>query len=258
MTLQDTEFPGVCYSGSDETSNIFEYDILRNNVNKLKIIQLGITLCKASGEVAEDVPTWQFNFKFDPEKDQSNKESMQLLRSSGFNFQEHNNRGIDSTRFSELLTMSGLVLNSKVRWISFHGDYDFAYLIRLLTGEDLPESKEEFDKVLHIFFPHIFDVKFMSHEYNCANIGLNKLADQLNVVADTLSHIQVKRLGIKHQSGSDSRLTAETYFVIKKKYCADKGEDAYDGILFGTLDVHKQYFYLSCVLVLLPFFDSLL
>lgn len=190
---------------------------------------MGITLCKASGEVAEDVPTWQFNFKFDPEKDQSNKESMQLLRSSGFNFQEHNNRGIDSTRFSELLTMSGLVLNSKVRWISFHGDYDFAYLIRLLTGEDLPESKEEFDKVLHIFFPHIFDVKFMSHEYNCANIGLNKLADQLNV----------KRLGIKHQSGSDSRLTAETYFVIKKKYCADKGEDAYDGILFGTLDVHK-------------------
>lgn len=65
--LKDTEFPGICYPGSDENSNIFEYSILRNNVNKLKIIQLGITVCTASGQVATDYPTWQFNFKFNPE-----------------------------------------------------------------------------------------------------------------------------------------------------------------------------------------------
>lgn len=106
---------------------------------------------------------------------------MQMLLKCGFDFQRHNQNGIDSTRFSELLTMSGLVLNSNVRWISFHGDYDFAYLIRLLTGEDLPESVETFEAIRHIFFPHIFDVKYLSHEYNCLSTGLSRLAEFLNV-----------------------------------------------------------------------------
>ena len=64
FTYFDTAY---AYPGSEENSNIFEYSILRNNVNKLKIIQLGITVCTASGQVATDYPTWQFNFKFNPE-----------------------------------------------------------------------------------------------------------------------------------------------------------------------------------------------
>ena len=63
--FKDTEFPGVCYSNSGEATNIFDYGILRDNVNKLKLIQLGITLCTEEGEVAPDYPTWQFNFQFD-------------------------------------------------------------------------------------------------------------------------------------------------------------------------------------------------
>ena len=45
--------------------NIFEYNFLRSNVNRLKIIQLGITLCSQDGKIAEEYPTWQFNFHFD-------------------------------------------------------------------------------------------------------------------------------------------------------------------------------------------------
>ena len=78
--------------------------------------------------------------------------------------------------------MSGLVLNNKIRWISFHGDYDFAYLIKLLTGSNLPESKEEFDTIREIFFPHVFDVKYIFHTFNTMSVGLNKIADQLKVV----------------------------------------------------------------------------
>ena len=188
---QDTEFPGVCYPGADESTNIFEYNILKNNVDKLKIIQLGITLCTPDGEVVEDCPTWQFNFQFDPKlsfdegficrSDESNKGSLDLLVNSGFDFAEHCACGIDPVHFSELLTMSGLVLNDKIRWISFHGDYDFAYLIKLLTGQKLPEKKEEVDRILRIFFPHVFDVKYMLKDFNFVNYGLNKLADQLNV-----------------------------------------------------------------------------
>lgn len=113
--------------------------------------------------------------------DTINKDSKNLLQKSGFDFNEHSTRGINPTRFSELLTMSGLVLNQKVRWIAFHGDYDFAYLIKLLTGQDLPESKQDFDRILHIFFPHVYDVKFMLYDSQNISLGLNKLAEQLNV-----------------------------------------------------------------------------
>ena len=102
--------------------------------------------------------------------------------SSGFDFNQHYERGINPVHFSELLTMSGLVLNQKIKWISFHGDYDFAYLIKLLTGQELPESKQDFDKILHIFFPHVFDVKYIYYNLKSINMGLNKLAEQMNVV----------------------------------------------------------------------------
>lgn len=181
----------MCYSVSNDSSNIFEYNTLRENVNKLKIIQLGITLCSAAGQVASDYPTWQFNFQFDTtcviglglsgSNDIINEDSKLLLESSGLNFSNHTDSGINPTRFSELLTMSGLVLNNKIRWISFHGDYDFAYLIKLLTGSNLPESKEEFDKIREIFFPHVFDVKYIFHTFNTMSVGLNKIADQLKV-----------------------------------------------------------------------------
>ena len=111
-----------------------------------------------------------------------NLNSKNLLLNSGFDFKQHSTRGINPTRFSELLTMSGLVLNHKIRWISFHGDYDFAYLIKLLTGQELPDSKQDFDRILHIFFPHVFDVKYILFASKNLNMGLNKLAEQYNVI----------------------------------------------------------------------------
>lgn len=42
-----------------------------------------------------------------------------------------------------------------------------------------------------------------------------------------------------HQSGSDSRLTAETYFRMKDEFLTGRDESVYDGYLYGTLDVHK-------------------
>lgn len=50
----------------------------------------------------------------------------------------------------------------------------------------------------------------------------------------------MQRLGIQHQSGSDSLLTAETFFKLRELYIEDGDESQYDGHLYGALDLHKQ------------------
>ena len=67
--------------------------------------------------------------------------------------------GIDVQYFGELMTMSGLVLNPDVKWISFHSSYDFGYLLKLLTCKELPSDEGMFLDWLYLFFPCIYDVK---------------------------------------------------------------------------------------------------
>lgn len=42
-----------------------EYQVIKDNVNELKLIQVGISLSNEQGEVPEENITWQFNFRFD-------------------------------------------------------------------------------------------------------------------------------------------------------------------------------------------------
>ena len=67
--------------------------------------------------------------------------------------------GIDVRYFGELMTMSGLVLNEDVKWVSFHSSYDFGYLVKTLTCTELPTDEPAFMDSLHTFFPCIYDVK---------------------------------------------------------------------------------------------------
>lgn len=41
------------------------YQIIKMNVDNLKLIQVGFTLTDEDGNFPEGVSTWQFNFKFD-------------------------------------------------------------------------------------------------------------------------------------------------------------------------------------------------
>jgi CCR4-NOT transcription complex subunit 7/8 len=81
------------------------------------------------------------------------------LKASGIDFEKFDQSGIDVQYFGELMTMSGLVLNDDVKWISFHSSYDFGYLVKTLTCTELPSDEQSFMDVLHTFFPCIFDVK---------------------------------------------------------------------------------------------------
>lgn len=65
LTSQDTEFPGIVARpiGSFKTGSDYHYQTMRCNVDMLKIIQLGVTLCDEDGHSPEGM-TWQFNFQF--------------------------------------------------------------------------------------------------------------------------------------------------------------------------------------------------
>lgn len=64
--FQDTEFPGVVARpiGEFRSNADYQYQLLRCNVDLLKIIQLGLTFMNEQGEYPSGTSTWQFNFKF--------------------------------------------------------------------------------------------------------------------------------------------------------------------------------------------------
>lgn len=95
--VQDTEFPGVVARpvGSFASHTDYHYQTLRCNVDLLKIIQLGITFADERGELADDCPTWQFNFKFNLQEDMYAQDSIDLLTRSGIDFRHHEEHGIE-------------------------------------------------------------------------------------------------------------------------------------------------------------------
>ena len=124
----DTEFPGIVFSLTTITDD-FYYKTLKLNVESLKLIQLGITLSNSKGETPQPYHTWQFNFEFDFLKDKYSESSINLLISSGISFTNLKKNGINHNKFFKIFKNSGLVLNPKIHWVSFHGSYDFAYLL---------------------------------------------------------------------------------------------------------------------------------
>ncbi len=220
----DTEFPGVVTAGlSSRDSKDYQYQTIRANVDLMKLIQFGIALADENGNFCNDGCTcWQFNFKFDLGVDTFNQDSITLLQKSGINFDNIALYGIEINKFSELLMMSGLVLNENVKWITFHSSYDFGYLLKTLTCAPLPENEIEFLDGLKLYFPNIFDVKYM--------MTTKKLYGGLSAVAETL---QVDRVGEMHQAGSDSLLTLEVFFALINKYFDGICDIRFKGILHG-------------------------
>jgi len=222
----DTEFPGVVARpiGSFKNSHDCHYQTLKCNVDLLKIIQLGLSFCDEEGNLLPGTCTWQFNFKFNLSEDMYAQDSIDLLAKSGIEFKDHDAKGIDVNDFGEILMTSGIVLNEEIKWISFHSGYDYGYLLKVLTCQALPKQESQFFDLLHTYFPCVYDIKYLMK--SCENLkgGLQKVADQL----------QVERIGPQHQAGSDSLLTAATFFKMRSVFFENKIDDEkYMGVLFG-------------------------
>ena len=209
----DTEFPGVIYPCPVATED-FYYIYTKVNVDKLKLIQLGITLTNDKGEYPQETCTWQFNLHFDVEKDQHSNESITMLYNSGIDFKLMKNKGIPHTLFAEYLTTSGLVLNEKITWICFNGSSDFAYLLKYLINNQLPQEEKEFIELITLYFPNIYDIKYLVNDSETYKGGLNKLAKELDV----------ERSGEIHQAGSDSQVTSDVFFRLVRNNVISQNE----------------------------------
>lgn len=202
----DTEFPGVVAKplGNFATTSNFHFHSLRINTKILKLIQLGITLGDADGKMPQ-ICTWQFNFEFDLANDMYSQNSIDLLLNANLNFRKHKEEGINPDIFGRALLTSGLVMNDSIYWISFHSSYDYAYLIKVLTGAALPESETDFCKLLEALFPNFYDIKYMLRNTTMTKKGLQEIADNM----------KVDRIGIQHQAGSDSYVTLGIFYAVR-------------------------------------------
>lgn len=45
---------------------------------------------------------------------------------------------------------SGIILNDKVQWVTFHSGYDFGYLLKVVTCQPLPNDESEFFELLKV------------------------------------------------------------------------------------------------------------
>ncbi|OAY84888.1 putative CCR4-associated factor 11 [Ananas comosus] len=218
----DTEFPGIVFKSKTNPRCLSlekRYALLKMNVDSLCLIQVGLTLSDADGQLP-DLGTnggthfiWEFNFRnFDLRRHAHNAESIKMLQEQGINFAALRTHGVDFRHFRRLILSSGLLYNPKVTWITFHSSSDFAYVMKTLTGIDLPMQMKDFLLVLkHFFGPRIYDMKHMIKFCNGLYGGLESVAAQLRVE---------RIVGRRHQAGSDSLLMLQIFMRMKQVYFA--------------------------------------
>ncbi|KAG8364126.1 hypothetical protein BUALT_Bualt19G0094400 [Buddleja alternifolia] len=225
----DTEFPGTVYHPSGVPNHLRStlpppqfYAVMKQNVDALNIIQLGLTLSDAHGNLPHFYTgfqyVWQFNFSdFDSDRDIHNPESISLLKRQGIDFLRNKQSGIDSRHFAMLFNVSGLGLNftrpgpwrRNLIWVTFHGPYDFGFLIKILTRKELPDDLEGFLMLVKLYFGvAVYDLKNMIRAFGLHG-GLDRVAKSLNLG---------RVAGKSHQAGSDSLLTMQAFVEVSKKY----------------------------------------
>lgn len=267
--------------GNFSTKADYHYQTLRCNVDLLKLIQLGITLFSIEGELPPERAntsttlnrqsytnnlimcpcTWSFNFQFSLDDDMCAEESIKVLQKAGVNFANHAEKGIDPQEFGSLLISSGMVLDDSIHWLSFHSAYDFAYLLKVMMCKPLPNDEAEFRQLVKLFFPNLYDLKFLlkhtqrlalSRNPNLLNgagqnsgsnanpqptttaplppgqgnataaVALIQALGTKSGLQDLADALDVPRNGIPHTAGSDCLLTGSVFWAMRAKIFDNK------------------------------------
>jgi len=193
----DMEFPGFLRQEPRSGARSARYQALRENVDRLRLIQLGAAVADADGTVRG---AWSFNLKFDIDVDLHTEKSMAFLRAAGLDFPRHKKEGIDPVVLGQKLANSSLVGPRAPSWVTFAGSYDLAYLLKLLTaGQPLPRDFHSFDVQLGMYCRRLHELR----EYLPTG-SLDAWARRLGV----------QRYGRSHTAGSDALLTLNLFLSI--------------------------------------------
>ncbi|KAG8497902.1 hypothetical protein CXB51_006728 [Gossypium anomalum] len=177
---------------------------------------------------------WEFNFKyFDINRDRYASDSIELLKRQGIDFENNKEKGIDSKDFAKKFWDYGLLFNcyglKSITWITFHGTYDFGFMLKILTQSPLPLHLHSFVHQLAYFFGYnIFNLKYTFKFLGLLG-GLEKMAQALNVARIT---------GSSHQAGSDSLLTLRCFMKLKSENVSESKWNETNQILLPPLALY--------------------
>lgn len=216
----DFEFPGVVLPSGRRRPETAEerYDSLRDSVDSTRPIQLGLALTDKAGS---PIGCWQFNLQFDDRIDRADRNALRFLTDAGLDLRRHASIGVETNLLGEKLMSSGLVLTDDIRWLAFHGMYDFAYLLKMISGTSMPYMLSEFDRTLDDYFPKRLDIKQYLPRGSLSRLGQEH---------------GLRRCGREHQGGSDALMTAELFFRSVARTSGDI-EMSFDGRLYGLHSV---------------------
>ncbi|XP_064992446.1 probable CCR4-associated factor 1 homolog 11 [Musa acuminata AAA Group] len=145
----DTEFPGFIRDTPRDATEEERYNDVKHNVDNMHLIQLGVALFDEGGNTPWPGCCWQFNFSdFDPDVDASSPDSIELLTQSGHDFQQYRRHGIDARRCAYLVCVKLFCQPYSSKYVTFHGLYDVAFVIKMITRAPLPNTLNEFSDLV--------------------------------------------------------------------------------------------------------------
>lgn len=237
VVSMDTEFPGTVHDVATPRhlrTPRESYAVVKRNVDELHLLQLGLAL---SGPAGRCPVAWQFNFAgFDARRDPHSGSSVAMLAAHGVDFTALRRHGIDHGDFARAFGRSKLACG-RLTWAAFSGSYDFAYLVKVLTGgRPLPSTLEGFmAKVSKIFGPAVLDVKHLAKF--CGGGG--GIRGGLEHVAAALGvH---RAAGRAHNAGSDSLLTSDVLHAMVDRFFPNSGVLNHAGAIDGLVKCSNLY-----------------
>ncbi|GMH14310.1 hypothetical protein Nepgr_016151 [Nepenthes gracilis] len=165
----DTEFPGIVLHpiGNFKSSCGYHYQNLKENVDMLKLIQVGLTFSDKQGNLpisgTDKYCIWHSIFL-------SSIQTRTFLQ----------------TILSSCCAIAGSISKSTMKWALTQGGTCLIHV--------------GFVELINAYFPTLYDIKHLMMFCNSLHGWLNKLAELL----------EVDRVGICHQVGSDRAVHSET------------------------------------------------
>jgi CCR4-NOT transcription complex subunit 7/8 len=182
--LPITHYPGLIHlSGKDQNALTAEqpYALVKANVDALKPLQVGITICDYHGQSF----AWEFNLRdFRRLADPHDEKSLAYLADRGLDLDTHANHGVDAGILGAMLLGSGLFGPRRgLSWITYAGAYHVAYLLKIVTGGiPLPHDMTSFVGAVWQFLgSQVYDVATMAADCPTLPVGLERIAALLGL-----------------------------------------------------------------------------